>query len=247
MKVIVPTRALLASAAALFLLVPASVLMTAIFSAEVWWNPPIRDAQVVGGLTLVVIAPLSWLLMMGRPGAWRALVGLLTLSCVGLFLKALSGLNAGQAIAATSFSAFCWVLGSWALREQRRSYFYSGVQWFEGTPQAIPGLRAAISTVDSSQQELSVCRIDSEGLFAVSQSGRLVPWADVDVELRFGVQHEERKIRVRGIVVRQFEGRSWHRNGSDWGIGVRFVSLTPDCKKDLVEFLEVLRGEGYID
>jgi len=248
MKVIRAPRALLASSAAVYLLVPVAVFTAGIFSSHVWWDLPIAELHAAGWIALAFVAPISWRLVMGRRGAWHALATGCILLCVGLLLRAAWIRGTLQGLWAVGVSAFCTALLAWIRQEQCRSYFDPQMPWYQGLPIAIPRLTAVVTSgVVPDGRELQVCRLNSEGLFAFSRFGAIVPETQVELELRHGDPHEERKTRIKGIVVRQFEGRSSKRESGDWGLGIRFHPQEPDAKKELLDFLEVLRGEGYIN
>jgi hypothetical protein len=248
MKVIRAPRTLLASSAAVYLLVPVAVVTAGVFSSHVWWDLPMADLLLAGWIALAFVAPISWRLVMGRRGAWHALATGCALLCLGLLLRAAWIRGTLQGIWAVGVSAFCTGLVAWTRHEQRRSYFDPKMPWFQGLPIAIPRLTAVVTSgAHPAGSELQVCRLNSEGMFAFSRSGAIVPETEVELELRHGDPHEERKTRIAGTVVRQFEGRSSKRDSGDWGVGIRFHSREPDAEKDLLDFLEVLRGEGYIN
>jgi hypothetical protein len=247
MKVIRAPRTLLASSAALFLLVPVAVITAGVFSSHVWWDLPRGDILLAGWLALAIIAPISWRLIVGRRGAWQVLAAVCTLICLALLLNAAWMRGTVQGLWAVAVCAICTALLAWTRHEQQKSYFDPGMPWFQGLPVAIPRLTAAvISGSVSTSDELQVCRLDACGVFVFSRSGTIVPRTEVEIELRHGEPHSERKTRITGTVVRQFEGRSSKRESGDWGVGIQFHPLEPDAEKDFRDFLEVLRGEGCI-
>jgi hypothetical protein len=247
MKVIRAPRTLLASSAALFLLVPVAVITAGIFSSHVWWDLPMAELLLAGWIALVMVAPISWRLIMGRRGAWHALAAICALVCLGLLLQAAWMRGTIQGLWAVVVCGLCTVLLAWTRQEQRKSYFDPGMPWFQGLPVAIPRLTASMmSGAVPASGELQVCRLDSGGVFVFSRAGSIVPRTEVELELRHGEPHSERKTRITGTVVRQFEGRSSKCESGDWGVGIQFHPLEPDAEKDFRDFLEVLRGEGCI-
>ena len=48
----------------------------------------------------------------------------------------------------------------------------------------------------------------------------------------------ERQIKCQGVPVRSF--------GTGVGVGLQFSKVLPDARKDLGDFVELLRGEGYV-
>ncbi|MBU6374801.1 MAG: hypothetical protein KGQ59_02290 [Bdellovibrionales bacterium] len=246
MRVIHLPRSLLLSSSALFVLVPVAVLTRAVFSSHAWWDPPLAELALCGWATLGVVAPISWRLAMGRRGAWEMLAVVSVLVCGFLVLRSAWMGAAAQALWAVMTSALCVALLFWTRSELNRSYFNPNLSWFQGVPRAIPHLYAVILGLPEKARELRVSRLDEKGLFAFSLSGSITPSIDVELELRYGEPHEARRTRVKGSVVRQFEGRASKGDSGDWGIGVRFHPQNPDESKEFHDFLGALRGEGYI-
>ena len=246
-KVTRAPRTLQAAAAALFVLVPVAVVTARVFSMRPWWDPSFSRATIVGAVTLAIVAPISWRLVLGRRGAWELLAAGCGLACAAMLVRAAAMRGTAQAIWAVLVSALCAALVSWARREQKKSYFDPEIPWFQGLPAAIPQLTAVVLSGDGGPAtELQVCRLDSEGLFAFSRGGPMVAGSQLELELRLGDPYEERRARISGFVVRHFEGRSSQRKSGDWGVGVAFARPGPDAAKDFGDFLEVLRAEGHI-
>jgi hypothetical protein len=247
MKLVHAPRSLLLSSLAVFLFVPLAVITAGVFSRHVWWDLPIHELQTVGWIVLVLVAPVSWRLAMGRAGTWITLAVVCSGTCLFLFFRALLAGGTIQALWSVVVAAVCVGVLGWTRFEQKKSYFDPKMNWFEGRPQAIPGLQVRILMNEGAPAVLRVCRLDQDGLFAYSSYGSIFPDSRVELELYLGDPHHERRARIKGDVVRQFEKRSVNRLSGDWGVGVRFHPQTPDETKDFRDFLEVLRGEGYID
>jgi hypothetical protein len=246
MKVIRAPRPLLYATSTLFVLVPLAVLTAGVFSKRAWWDVSIQHLGWAGWVALACVAPLSWRMAMGRRGAWEALAWGCGLVCFLLLVRSGMNRNTLQALWSVGVTAVCVALLFWTKKELNKSYFEPGLSWFQGLPTAIPDLRARVLGEPTGGEPLRVCRLDEEGLFAFATQGQIVPQLNVELELYQGDPLDERKVRIKGWVVRQFESRVFEGRSGDWGMGVCFHPMSPDLKKDFRDFLEVLRGEGYI-
>ena len=139
------------------------------------------------------------------------------------------------------FSVFL-LLGSgallhWLKSELGRSFFDPMMSWFQGVPQAIPGVSCRLNVGDF-ESEFQVCRVDNEGAFLFAQNGLLprIPGSKAELEFHF----RERQIRCHGTMMRVFA------RGAQ-GAGFQFKDMSPDTKKELGDFVELLRGEGYVN
>ncbi len=250
MKVIRAPRPLLLSAAAVFALVPLAVITAGVFSREAWWNLSLAPLQITGGVVLLVVAPISWRLVMGRRGAWEGLAILCALACLYLAGRSILMQGTIQGLWTVLVTAFCYALLAWIRTEQRQPYFDPRLTWYQGLPTAIPGVEAVITSGEGSSNRLRICRLNERGLFAFSKSGAIIPETTVTVQLvrsgEAGAGLNQRIPRIDGVVVRQFEGRTTGARQGDWGVGIRFHRPAPDLAKEFRDFLEVLRGEGCI-
>jgi hypothetical protein len=126
-----------------------------------------------------------------------------------------------------------------------RPCFDSGVSWYQGYPRAIPEVTAHIKGLDQGIVS-RVARLDRDGIFVFTSSLE-TPWANafsmlenVIVELHF----RDRTLQLSGLPV-----RCWgeERLGSQsQGLGLRFIGNSSDLKKQLGDWIEKLKGEGYV-
>ncbi len=118
------------------------------------------------------------------------------------------------------------------------SYVDSRMRWYQGLPEPIPGLHCELLQGDQSIP-LVVCRLDREGTFLFRKTDPPLERA-LDskrlVELVF--YFKGKKIRSRGILKKWLPSKK--------GAGIKFCNISPDTKKELGDFVEHLKGEGYV-
>jgi len=134
---------------------------------------------------------------------------------------------------------FFGLLTSWVRYELGRSFFDPEMSWFEGSPRSIPALSCDLIIADKGDKgekrlHMKVSRLDEEGAFVF---GKRIPKARQKAELVF--RFRDREIHCMGLPMIAFK-----RAGE--GMGFFFDRATPDQKKDLGDFIETLRGEGYV-
>ncbi len=130
----------------------------------------------------------------------------------------------------------------WLRNELDRSYFDPQMKWFQGFPKAIPGLTCEMEW-NGKKGDFRVSRIDKEGTFLFFDQHASKNQVELErmksgqaAELVF--KFRERQIKCQGVPVRSF--------GTGVGVGLQFSKVLPDARKDLGDFVELLRGEGYV-
>lgn len=228
--------------------VPARLKWAAFF---LFWSIPLAAAEVLtisrnafGSLNAPVAfaAGSSVLLAFGllRARAWAlpATAAILLVWCVCSAWMAVR-----MRIPALGFFTIFLSVGAGTLfasckRELGRSFFDPMLSWFEGGPRAIPGVSCGVKAADF-ESDCLVCRVDGEGVFLFAPANGLLPklpGAKAELEFRF----RERQVRCTGRMMRIF-ARGVR------GAGFQFRELTPDTRKELGDFIEILRGEGYVE
>jgi hypothetical protein len=241
MQVVHLPRRLQFSAYALFLAVPLAGLQVVIAMQAQWWNLPFARVAWVCALALLLIWPFSTLMSRGRDWA------LTVFSALALCWVGASGFLAIR-LRLPSLGYFSIFLGIFLgflfqrlRQEMRRSFFDPRLHWYQGLPKAVPGLSCEIVRAES-RIPLQVSRMDREGAFLFSPKLRQVSgssdlFGEKAAELVFNFRHRE--FRCLGLPVRIM------RQGA--GAGFQFCELSPDARKDLGDFIENLRGEGYVE
>jgi hypothetical protein len=134
--------------------------------------------------------------------------------------------------------------------EMSRSFFDPELAWYQGMPKPIPGLRCQLSLVDKGKDkskdrsvDLDVCRLDQDGAFLFcpaqdSESLSLLP--DLLTQPRLGMifYFRDRQVECQGAPILALNQRT--------GAGIQFLGASDDLGKDMGDFVELLRGEGYV-
>jgi hypothetical protein len=124
-----------------------------------------------------------------------------------------------------------------------RAFFNPKLKWYQGLPKPIPGLKCVVRHGDH-ERELRVGRIGADGAFLFSNGAVLTDLIDWKLRHRSRVKTElnfifrNRQVHCQGLPVRVLEGNQ--------GAGFQFCGMTPDTLKEMGDFIEVLRGEGYV-
>ena len=129
-------------------------------------------------------------------------------------------------------------------REMNQSFLYPGVSWFQGRPEFIPHLIGEMRWINSAESvPVRVSRFDSQGVFIFpvalmdqAQQGiqDLMQWNDCELVFQF------RQTRFQGVA----QPIAFLSRGS--GIGLQWKAMDLDLRKELEDFQEELRGEGYV-
>ncbi|MDR3605931.1 MAG: hypothetical protein P4M08_00960 [Oligoflexia bacterium] len=129
----------------------------------------------------------------------------------------------------SSALAVGWSL--WTLNELERSFFDPRLRWFQGLPKPIPGIECEIG-----DHRVRVSRLDREGAFVYSDRDR-VPDNIGQISFVF----RDRRINCHGVAVRTLD-----RVRPRSGVGIQFREMSADSRKVLGDFVESLKGEGYV-
>jgi hypothetical protein len=237
---LVPGRLRLA-AALLFLCVPIAAFETVVVTRAPWWRLPYESIAVWSASVFLIVLPASVWITRGRAWAVRALE---VFFAVWLVLNAWVAARTGNPSLGFLTVALLALYGgwlTWVKHELQRSFFDPRMSWYQGLPKPLPGVSCRLAWGDN-ELDLRVGRLDREGAFVFQHATRVDGPAltrlrtDVASELTFSFR--ERSVRCTGLPVRALHG--------DLGAGFQFYGLAPDLKKQLGDFIETLRGEGYV-
>ena len=144
---------------------------------------------------------------------------------------------------------FC-ALGAWVISELRRPWLNSGVRWYEGLPRALPVVECTVvmPEIQKGSERAPqawrgrVSRIGPEGVFVFSKSEPL-PGLRRGQEVRIELAFRGDTLKCQGIPVAVMN--------QDMGAGFLFSlkedgRLAGDRAKEIGDFFERLRGEGYV-
>jgi len=130
-------------------------------------------------------------------------------------------------------------------QEMSRSFFDPMMSWYQGMPKTLPHIKCRLAW-DHLDVECKVGRVDREGAFLFctqtpeGTGSGLAPLSSLTkkTNARLTLQFREREVscNARPMVTGR-EGQ---------GAGLRFVDIAPDAGKQLGDFIETLKGEGYV-
>ncbi|NBU20329.1 hypothetical protein EBS43_02770 [bacterium] len=226
----------------LLLSVPVIAWEVALVSRAPTWDLPWKR-MAYGSLafTLVTIPIVAWLLSLKR-WAWYLACALASLwTALSLLLSfRMNYPNLTLYTVCFSLVFFCQLL--LILREMNQSFLNPEVNWYQGLPEFLPVIECQVA-FQNKKLEMRASRFDLKGVFlfpsrlngdskkGISQVTQLL---ECRVELRF--RNSEMWMRAKPIA---FMPRSY-------GIGLEWIDLKGDLKKDLGDLKERLRGEGYV-
>ncbi len=232
------------SVAALFLSVPLALVESVILSQNPWWQMPKLHLVWVAAVTGLLCFGIVFSIFKARAFSTK----ILAVSFTACFL-----FSAGYAIYLKFpklglFALFTLLLflgeWLWLRNELGKSYLDPKLKWYEGAPSRIPGLRCEWVDPEEGLYPFEVSRLDILGtaLFRPHHGANSNDLADLigkreRIQLKF--QFKDRDLNL-SAVPRLF----WERQVT--GVGLQFDHLSPDEKKNLADFVEVLKGEGYV-
>jgi hypothetical protein len=235
MKVIVlPARIQWVRAALLGSVVLAGIEAIVVTRAP-WWRLPWPTIAASMGIALAAVLPSAWAVANGRQWAVRAIEATGVVWVVLSTWGAIRFSSLAIALFAVVLAAFWTLMRSWAASELGRSFFDPRLRWYQGLPRPVPGLSCWWGA-GASRQELRVSRLDEDGAFVftprpVPPEAR--PGEAIDLEFTF----RDRSLRCRGVPVAALGEAGW---------GLQFAGISPDGRKQLGDFVEILRGEGHV-
>lgn len=226
----------------LFLSVPWIALEVVIINRSGWWNLPWLAIGYWAFSFLLICIPLAtWLLGANRWAYFLTLaLSLIWISGTGLAAYRMSSTALG--FFTVSLTAYLVGVLSWLKYELSRSFFNPQLRWYQGLPKAIPGLRCKLVAGELST-EVRVSHMDREGVFIFSSDFKKSFRASLNQfltnqSLGLVFQYRESSMTCEGTPTLLMERGS--------GAGIRFQNLSPDLQKEIGDFIEQLRGEGYV-
>jgi hypothetical protein len=225
---------------ALALCVPLAAFEVILVKRAPWWRLPYQQIGYVCVPVFAACVIISILLLKGRRIAWyvmAVLSGFWFLSNGWMALR----------LHYPSLGIFGLVLGglmlahlSWLKLELGRSFIDPKMHWYEGLPQPVPGLNCEVD-----RNAYRVARLDREGVFVFRDNSRGTAATDEKFKKpensELLLSFREKQIRCVGVPVCVFD-----RMGSESVIGFKFRDMSADSRKQLGDFVEALKGEGYV-
>lgn len=242
-----PTR-LKWAVALLFLSVPLSILQIFVAARAQWWSLPLRQILVIGCLVGMICGFFGTFIIRGK--RWAVTCVNIASICWTLFsaLHAFRMEHYGLAFYSVFIAFYGLTLAFFLSLETQRSFFDPRMKWFQGAPEKIPGLKCRFMESDANL-ELKVGRFDEDGAFlyadAQAQSEKLKALLSDKKSAKkllklvnVGFEFQNRKIQCSGNVISVLEYGA--------GVGIQFRAMDFDSRKDLGDFVEGLKGIGYV-
>jgi hypothetical protein len=220
------------AAIVLLLAIPFAGLETVLVAKAPWWHLPLHSIEIWCLATAMLVVPLiSWILA-GRGWAVKVTGVAGIVWCVLSAWVSIRTRDTVLALFTVSLGLAWYLYFQWLKRETGRSYFDPRISWYQSLPKPLSGVVCKLASGDKAR-EVRVSRIDHDGAFLFSERGGI---AMKDV-LALVFSFRGREIHCRANAVKLMD--------DGMGAGVRFVGMSPDERKELGDFLEMLRGEGH--
>jgi hypothetical protein len=211
-----------------------------------WWNLPWLAMGYWAFSFLLICVPLvTWLLGANRWAYYLTLVLSVTWVLVsGVLAYRMTSTAMGFFV--LSLGAYLFGILSWLRFELSRSFFNPQVTWYQGLPKPIPGLKCKL-VAGSQSTEVRVSYMDREGVFVFSSDilknfslslNQFLSQKKPRKNLELVFQYRDSKMSCEGTPTLLMERGA--------GVGIRFRNLSPDLQKEIGDFIERLRGEGYV-
>ncbi len=242
MTVISVPRRLRVAASTLLICVPLVAVEILIVSRAPGWNLPYRRALYWAFAYLLITVPLiSWIIAARRFAVYLAVL----LGFVWVLLSASLSIRMNfpllgfftVGLIALLFAQFYWVQ-----IELTRSFLDPQLSWYQGLPSTIPGLVCRLGEGEQ-KVELRVSRMDQDGAFVFCKSTeteKVGVMAELirrsQLNTTFGFKSQTISCVSRPVLTIE----------RGIGIGIQFIRMSGDAKKEVGDFVEVLRGEGYV-
>ncbi len=226
----------------LFLSIPFIAIEVVIVTQAPWWNLPYRSMGYWSLAYALICIPISIWLWSAKRSAYSIVV---VLSVVWIVVSAWTAIKTRYP--ALGFFVifllgfFCLVL-PWIRNEMNRSFFNPQLMWYQSLPKPIPGLKCQLANGEK-VLDLRVSRIDIDGAFIFSSDDqRRISTFLASVN---SGKTLEMLFRFRDCQV-SCNGNPILLVGKGVGVGVQFIELSADLRKEVGDFVEMLRGGGYI-
>jgi len=198
------------------------------------WNPGVEWpvwAAIFGGTTVTVFA-------IFRTHRWAyylimALGSGFTLACLGYSVRQE---NVGLGIFSVVFGVLAYAYVDRLGSALETPSIRPGLRWFQSVPEPIPGV-----AVDwGAQKNLRLSKLDLDGGFIL---GRFPRGTEKSLPSEVTLHYRGSKMGCDVRIVTSLASKI----DSSWaGIGVEFKNTDRDSRKELSDFIEVLRGEGHV-
>jgi hypothetical protein len=232
----IPIRLRIATGA-LFLCIPLIALEVAVATRSPYWRLPLKNMGYWALSFGLICIPLSVWITSAKKWAFTLSSGLALAWIIATAWVALSSQYPPMGFFAVFLLGFFFVTLSALNCELRRSFMDPQLTWYQGLPKPIPGLKCSIELGERTS-DFKVSRIDLDGAFLFSS----------EFDWKKGISISERK---KLDLTFYFKDRKFACSGVpivsiDQGLGVQFFNISADLYKEIGDFVELLRGQGYV-
>jgi hypothetical protein len=112
-------------------------------------------------------------------------------------------------------------------------YYHSGQEWFEGNPRFLPRIEAEVKVPSADSVPVRLSRLGARGCYAFPAGGGSLERAE-GIALKLGELRLDCGVE---LVSRSMRGG---------GLGLRFLALSADERKDISDFIDRVRSAGYV-
>lgn len=235
-----PWRLRMASLA-LFLSIPLIALEVVIATRSPIWKLPYKSMGYWSLAFLLICIPLSSWISEVKKWAFSLAVALAILWTLATLWTSIQMRYPPMGF----FSIVLMVLLTseffWIRLEMQRSFLDPQLKWYQGYPKPISNLKCSIYS-QVNELECKVSRIDQDGLFLYVPQN-----AEANKNLPDFLNHPRIGLRL------SFNNKSIQCEGSPiisfyngMAAGIQFRDLSSDTQKEVSDFVEILRGHGYV-
>lgn len=237
-----PSRLKLAVSSLLFS-IPLLILEVIIVRRLPWWSLPYQHIVSWASALALVLSFLSYHLMKARKWAFH-LTQLWAVIWVFWSIWLTFKLQIPSLGFFSALLLFYWSITLIQLKaEMRKAFFDPQLPWYQSLPKPIPGLLCEVSS-GSLRMKVQVSRIDQNGAFIFSnetqQKETREAWMQVSgcKKINLCLQFRSQTVSCPGIPTLLLSRAH--------GLGVQFGKRSLDSKKEISDFIEALRAEGYV-
>jgi hypothetical protein len=218
-----------------------AILQAFLAAKAAWWSLPLSVVWTHLGVSAVLWISISILMIRGKSWALQILKWLFIAWNLSIFFIAVSQRNFILGIFLIALGAYCSLIYSLIRTEMNRSYFNPGLSWYQQMPQLISGLECEWVGRPNEKEtarklKFRVSQLDEAGAFLYSGSENVS--SSILPRGKAVFSHRGNQVECDGRIIRFGKTEN--------SIGIRFVEMSADVQKDLGDFVEYLRGEGYV-
>ncbi|MBC7693405.1 MAG: hypothetical protein H7222_16690 [Methylotenera sp.] len=240
MKVISASVRLRVATAMMALWVPVAAVETIIVTRAQWWNLPKTTIEIWSGSVALISLPLALWMLAGKRWALHltALFGILW-TVLSLWV-AFRTENPGLGFFTLLLMVLWLALFTGLKHEMSRSFFDPHLKWFQGLPEAIPGVACILNAEsESTSPALRASRLDVDGAFVFNPGEEPISPDQIRKISEMIFRFKDREVRCHAKMMSVLKDNR--------GFGFQFIHVAPDARKELGDFIETMRGEGYVE